>query len=73
VYKRQEQIIVADFEAVPTTYKSRITYISGGIENSYINRQLQTPLRQQGIREHGADILEGGKIAFVRRRDRYEY
>ena len=68
-----EQIIVANFEAVPTVYKSRITYMSGGIENSYINRQLQTPLRQQGIREHGADILEGGKIAFVKRKDRYEY
>jgi len=24
-------------------------------------------------REHGADILEGGKVAFVRRKDRYEY
>jgi DNA repair exonuclease SbcCD ATPase subunit len=69
-----EQIIVANFEAVPTVYKSRITYMSGGIENSYIKKgQLQTPLRQQGIREHGADILEGGKIAFVKRKDRYEY
>jgi predicted ATPase len=68
-----EQIIVANFEAVPTIYKSRITYISGGIENSYINNQLKTPLRQQGIREHGADILEGGKIAFIKRKDRYEY
>jgi hypothetical protein len=68
-----EQIIVANFEAIPATYKARITYISGGIENSYINKKLNTPLLQQGIREHGADILEGGKIAFVKRRDRYEY
>ena len=68
-----EQIIVANFEAVPTTYKSRITYISGAIENSYINKQLNIPLLQQGIREHGADILEGGKVAFVKRKDRYEY
>lgn len=68
-----EQIIVANFEAVPSTYKSRITYISGAIENSYINKQLSIPLYQQGIREHGADILEGGKTAFVKRKDRYEY
>jgi predicted ATP-dependent endonuclease of OLD family len=68
-----EQIIVANFEAVPNTYKARITYISGAIENSYINKQLNIPLLQQGIREHGADILEGGKVAFVRRKDRYEY
>ncbi len=68
-----EQIIVADFEAVPSIYNSRITYISGGIENSYINEHLNTPLSQQGIREHGADILEGGKTAFIRRKDRYGY
>ena len=68
-----EQIVVANFEAVPNTYKARITYISGAIENSYINKQLSIPLLQQGIREHGADILEGGKVAFVRRKDRYEY
>ena len=68
-----EQIIVANFEAVPNTYKARITYISGAIENSYINKQLNIPLLQQGIREHSADILEGGKVAFVRRKDRYEY
>lgn len=68
-----EQIIVANFEAIPTTYKARITYACGAIENSYINKQLNTPLYQQGIREHGADILEGGKVAFVRRKDRYEY
>lgn len=68
-----EQIIVATFEAIPSTYKSRITYASGSIENSYINKQLSMPLFQQGMREHGADILEGGKIAFIKRKDRYEY
>lgn len=68
-----EQIIVANFEAVPSTYKARITYISGAIENSFINKKLNIPLYRQGIREHGADILEGGKVAFIRRKDRYEY
>jgi ABC-type uncharacterized transport system ATPase component len=68
-----EQIIVANFEAVPNTYKARITYISGAIENSYINKQLNIPLLQQGIREHGVDILEGGRIAFIKRKEKYEY
>lgn len=68
-----EQIIVANFEAVPKTYKARITYISGAIENSYINKKLNIPLLQQGIREHGADILEGGRIAFIKRKERYEF
>ena len=45
-----EQIIVANFEAVPSTYKTRITYISGAIENSFINKKLNIPLYQQGIR-----------------------
>ncbi len=50
-----EQIIVANFEAVPNIYKARITYLTGAIENSYINKQLNIPLLQQGIREHGAE------------------
>lgn len=68
-----EQVIVADFEAVPSSHKARIIYVSGSIENSYTNLQLDIPLLRQGIREHGADILEGGKQAFVKRMKRYEY
>ncbi len=68
-----EQIIVANFEAIPNIYKSRIAYMSGAIENSYINEKLKIPLLRQGIREHGAEILEGGKEAFVKRKDRYGY
>lgn len=68
-----EQIIVANFEAVPSTYEARITYVSGAIENSYINDALQIPLLRQGIREHGADILEGGKEAFIKRKEKYAY
>ena len=68
-----EQIIVANFEAVPNTYKSRITYVSGAIENSFIDMKLEIPLLRKGIREHGADILEGGKEAFIKRKDKYSF
>lgn len=68
-----EQIVVANFEAVPNTDVSRITYVSGAIENSFINDTLQIPLLRQGIREHGADILEGGKEAFIKRKEKYAY
>ena len=67
-----EQIIVANFEAVPTTQNARIKYISGAIENSFISKKAKIPIERQGIKEHGIDILEGGPEAFGKREDRYE-
>lgn len=67
-----EQIIVANFEAIPNTQNARIKYISGAIENSYISEKAKIPIEKQGIKEHGIDILEGGPEAFGKRKDRYE-
>jgi hypothetical protein len=67
-----EQIIVANFEAIPTTQKGRIKYISGAIENSFVSEKAKVPIEKQGIKEHGIDILEGGPEAFGKRKDRYE-
>jgi ABC-type uncharacterized transport system ATPase component len=67
-----EQIIVANFEAIPTTQDARIRYISGAIENSFISEKAKIPIERQGIKEHGIDILEGGPEAFGKREDRYE-
>jgi hypothetical protein len=66
-----EQIIVANFDAVPSYQPSRISYISGAIENSFVSEKAKIPLEKRGIREHGLDILEGGKIAFRKRREKY--
>lgn len=66
-----EQIIVANFDAVPKSQPSRIMYISGAIENSFVSEKARIPLGERGIREHGLDILEGGKIAFRKRREKY--
>jgi predicted ATPase len=67
-----EQIIVANFEAMPTSQKARIKYISGAIENSFVSEKAKIPIEKQGIREHSIDILEGGPEAFGKREDRYE-
>jgi len=67
-----EQIIVANFEATPTTQDTRIRYISGAIENSFVSEKAKIPIERQGIKEHGIDILEGGPEAFGKREDRYE-
>jgi len=66
-----EQIIVANFDAGPNTQSSRIAYVSGAIENSFVSKKAKIPLEQRGIREHGLDILEGGKTAFRKRREKY--
>jgi len=66
-----EQIIVANFDAVPSSQPSRISYVSGAIENSFVSKKAKIPLEKRGIREHGLDILEGGRIAFRKRREKY--
>ena len=66
-----EQIIVANFEAALINQKSRIRYISGSIENSFVREKAKIPLERQGIKEHGIDILEGGPEAFSKREDKY--
>jgi hypothetical protein len=66
-----EQIIVANFDAVPSLQPSRISYVSGAIENSFVSAKAKIPLEKRGIREHGLDILEGGRLAFRKRREKY--
>ncbi|MBM3701447.1 MAG: hypothetical protein FJW63_00405 [Actinobacteria bacterium] len=67
-----EQIIVANFEAIPINQKARIKYISGAIENSFVSEKAKIPIEMQGIKQHSIDILEGGPEAFGKREDRYE-
>lgn len=46
-------------------------YVSGALENSFINTSASGILYQYGIREHVCDILEGGKEAFKKREKKY--
>ena len=66
-----EQIIIASFTASPKVNKCRISYISGAIENAYIDQKI--PTLRKSIHEQGSDILEGGKVAFVKRQDKWAF
>ena len=66
-----EQIVIASFTANPKGNKCRISYISGAIENTYIDQKI--PTLWKSIHEQGSDILEGGKVAFVKRQDKWAF
>lgn len=66
-----DQVIVANFEDNQNVYSAKLTYISGSIENSFVNKAAGIPLREQGIREHGLDVIEGGKTAFLKRGEKW--
>lgn len=49
-------------------------YINGALENSYSeNNSEKDLLKSMGIREHIAQIVEGGKIAFKKREEKYRF
>lgn len=66
-----ENIIVANQKGqndVKTSSIYQFDYINGSIENSFPNKpDEKNILLSMGIREHIADIVEGGKDAFKKR------
>ena len=46
-------------------------YVQGALEYSFIDDKIDEVLYSQGIQEHVCDILEGGKIAFENRKNKY--
>jgi len=49
-------------------------YINGSLENSFVKNENEGDLlKSMGIREHIADIVEGGKEAFKKREERYGF
>ena len=69
-----ENIIVANQNGVGTENKNGVKhqYISGSIENTY-KKDSEYILEKQGIREHICDILEGGEVAFKKRKEKYKF
>jgi len=69
-----EQVIVAnrygtDRENVDG---KQFNYLTGSLEYSQKkDKDCKDTLRSQGIREHSCDILDGGKIAFIQRKNKY--
>ena len=72
-----ENIIVANQKGQNDTETSspyQFDYINGAIENSFaVIKKEDDLLKSMGIREHIADIVEGGKEAFKKREEKYDF
>lgn len=68
-----EQVLVANFDKNTRSQKAKIAYVSGALENSFIDKKDKTILYSQGIRQHCWYILEGGPEAFQEREQKYNF
>lgn len=71
-----ENIIVANQKGqndIETTSQYRFDYINGALENSFPKNTNMDLLKSMGIREHIAEIVEGGKEAFKKREEKYGF
>ena len=70
-----EEVIVANQQGTKTQNKDgkKFQYFTGSLENTYpLNSDENVILYSQGIREHVCEILEGGELAFEKRKNRYQ-
>jgi len=72
-----ENVIVANQKGQndeQSTSAFKFDYINGAIENSFDKIDTETDvLKSMGIRQHIADIVEGGKEAFIMREKKYRF
>lgn len=71
-----ENIIVANQKGqndVESTSIYHFDYINGALENSFAKNEDTDLLKSMGIREHIAEIVEGGKEAFKKREEKYGF
>lgn len=72
-----ENVIVANQKGQnddKTSSLFKFDYINGSIENSFDKLPAETDLlKSMGIRQHIADIVEGGKDAFIMREKKYRF
>jgi hypothetical protein len=69
-----EEVIVANQDGQNTPNKKfQFEYISGAIEDNWINKNDPYVLSSQGIQQHICDILEGGRSAFDKRNKKYDF
>ncbi len=70
-----EEIIVANQageNGKTENLEYRFEYVSGALENSFLNPEGKGILYQKGIKEHVCEILEGGEEAFRQRNIKYK-
>lgn len=72
-----ENVIIANQKGqneIDTSSKFKFDLINGSIENTFEKVLEETDiLKSMGIREHIADIVEGGKEAFKKREEKYGF
>jgi hypothetical protein len=72
-----ENIIIANQKGqgdTETNSPYQFDYINGPLENTFpLDLNEKDILKSMGIREHIADIVEGGKIAFQKREEKYGF
>lgn len=71
-----ENIIVANQNGqsdIESTSEYKFDYINGALENSFAKNGHTDLLKSMGIREHIAEIVEGGKDAFKKREEKYGF
>lgn len=70
-----EEVIVANQKGEngkSENFRYRFEYVSGALENSFIDLNKEGILYQKGIKEHVCEILEGGEEAFRKRNMKYK-
>ena len=70
-----EEVIVANQEGENSGKENKefqFEYVTGALENSYIDESQKGILYKKGIKEHVCEILEGGEEAFKKRRKKYQ-
>ncbi|KFC38755.1 hypothetical protein FF18_15295 [Elizabethkingia anophelis] len=71
-----ENIIVANQNGQNDTDSDspyKFDYINGALENSFYDEDSKDLLKSMGIREHIAEIVEGGREAFKKREEKYGF
>jgi len=71
-----EQVIVANRHGTDrkNADKMQFNYLSGSLEYSKTkDENCYDTLRSQGVCEHSCEILDGGKIAFQKRKNKYNF
>lgn len=67
-----ECVIVANQDGLTSKNNTyQFEYISGSLESEYCENTSKSILLQKNIQKHVCDILEGGKEAFEKRREKY--
>ncbi len=69
-----ECVIVANQKGTYSENKEyQFEYISGALENTFITMDETKTLYKQGVQEHVCEVLEGGREAFEKRKQKYGF